>query len=68
MWDTVQTTPMALSHDMPCGSCGHAPHTYLACGDECECVPGTMPGISISIGAYGTRGRLERPAWPMASA
>ncbi len=39
MWDTVQTSTVHLSHDMPCPQCGHAFHTYLACGDTCDCVP-----------------------------
>ena len=39
MWDTVQTNAVHLSHDMPCPQCGHALHTYLACGDSCDCVP-----------------------------
>lgn len=39
MWDTVQTNSVHLSHDMPCPQCGHAPHTYLACGDTCDCEP-----------------------------
>ena len=37
MWDTVQTNTMHLSHDLPCPRCGHAAHTYLACGDTCDC-------------------------------
>ena len=44
MWDTVQTSTVCLSHDMPCQHCGHAMHTYLACGDGCDCRPVTMPG------------------------
>jgi len=44
MWDTVQTTTHHLSHDMPCQSCGHAIHTYLVCGDDCNCKPAPMPG------------------------
>ena len=44
MWDTVQTTTMNLSHDMPCAHCGHALHAYLACGDGCDCRPQVMPG------------------------
>jgi hypothetical protein len=39
MWDTVQTNDVHLSHDMPCQQCGHAFHTYLACGDACDCAP-----------------------------
>ncbi len=37
MWDTVQVSREHLSHDMPCARCGHAMHTFLACGDGCEC-------------------------------
>jgi hypothetical protein len=44
MWDTVQTNAVHLSHDMPCPQCGHALHTYLACGDSCDCVPARIPG------------------------
>jgi hypothetical protein len=33
-----------LLHDPPCGVCGHAAHTYLACGDGCACEPTPMPG------------------------
>ncbi len=39
MWDTVLTNTVHLSHDRPCVTCGHATHTYLACGDLCDCVP-----------------------------
>ena len=46
MWDTVQTTAMALSHDMPCVHCGHALHTYLACDEGCDCGPRPLPGIA----------------------
>ena len=45
MWDTVDdNNGLHLSHDKPCPSCGHAVHTYLACGDNCSCVPAGMPG------------------------
>jgi hypothetical protein len=44
MWDTVETTTMVLSHDLPCPRCGHGMHTFLACGDGCECGPVVMPG------------------------
>jgi hypothetical protein len=44
MWDTVPTSTDHLSHDMPCVQCGHAPHTYLACGDGCDCQPVAVPG------------------------
>ncbi|WP_170259161.1 hypothetical protein [Nocardioides psychrotolerans] len=39
MWDTVQGNNHLLSHDMPCGHCGHAMHTFLACSDSCDCTP-----------------------------
>ncbi len=32
-----------LSHDLPCNSCGHAMHTFLACSDTCDCVPALSP-------------------------
>ena len=44
MWDTVQTNDVHLSHDMPCTRCGHAAHTYLACGDDCDCRSSAVPG------------------------
>lgn len=43
MWDTAQTSGHQLSHDMPCGQCGHAMHTFLACSDACDCVPAGVP-------------------------
>jgi hypothetical protein len=46
MWDTVQTNEIHLSHDLPCMRCGHAFHTYLSCGDGCDCQPAVMPGDS----------------------
>jgi hypothetical protein len=51
MWDTVEEstfTVARLSHDLPCLRCGHAVHTYLACGDDCACPPVTMPGSSAA--------------------
>jgi hypothetical protein len=44
MWDTVQTSQMHLSHDLPCPDCGHPVHTFLACSDTCDCEPTIMPG------------------------
>ena len=44
MWDTVQTYPVHLSHDLPCPICGHAVHTYLPCSDNCDCARTVMPG------------------------
>jgi hypothetical protein len=44
MWDTVQMSSSHLSHDMPCQRCGHELHTFLSCGDSCECQPARMPG------------------------
>jgi hypothetical protein len=39
MWDTVTDNVVHLTHDLPCLHCGHAPHTYLPCGDSCDCHP-----------------------------
>lgn len=47
MWDTVQTNDIHLSHDLPCATCGHALHTYLACSDTCDCVRTGMPGAVV---------------------
>ncbi len=33
-----------LPHDMSCTHCGHPLHTYLACGDSCDCPPVELPG------------------------
>jgi hypothetical protein len=44
MWDTVQTSELHLSHDLPCLGCGHAVHTFLACSDTCDCTVTAMPG------------------------
>jgi hypothetical protein len=46
MWDTVQTSTLHLSHDLPCQRCGHGAHTYLACGDACDCAPSVIPGAA----------------------
>jgi hypothetical protein len=40
MWDTVETSPVHLSHDLPCAGCGHGPHSYLPCSDTCDCAHG----------------------------
>jgi hypothetical protein len=41
MWDTVnEDCGTHLSHDRPCGGCGHAAHTYLPCSDTCACAHG----------------------------
>ena len=37
MWDTVVETTTHLSHEMPCPTCGHATHSFLACSDRCDC-------------------------------
>jgi len=47
MWDTIETSLRPISHDMPCVHCGHALHTYLACGEVCDCRPQTLPGFAI---------------------
>jgi hypothetical protein len=49
MWDTVQTSDMHLSHDLPCPRCGHAVHTFLACRDDCACEPFVMPGSAAHL-------------------
>lgn len=33
-----------LSHDLPCQRCGHGLHTFLPCGDHCDCPPVVLPG------------------------
>ena len=43
MWESAEHEE-CLSHDMPCGRCGHALHTFLACGDGCDCPPVELPG------------------------
>ena len=48
MWDTVQTSTAVLSHDLPCPRCGHAVHTFLACGDSCDCQPALLPGSNAA--------------------
>jgi hypothetical protein len=50
MSDTVETNAIHLSHDLPCLTCGHAAHTFLACSDTCDCVPSLMPG-SVALAA-----------------
>ena len=40
MWDTVETSTVHLSHDIPCAGCGHDRHTYLPCSDTCACAEG----------------------------
>jgi hypothetical protein len=50
MYDTVEITTTHLSHDLPCQRCGHAVHTFLACGDECSCEPVVLPG-SVRLAA-----------------
>jgi hypothetical protein len=37
MWDTVVETATHLSHEMPCPTCGHGTHLFLACSDRCDC-------------------------------
>ncbi len=43
MWDKPEEHSH-LSHDLPCPRCGHGVHTYLACGDSCDCAPYFLPG------------------------
>ena len=50
MWDTVDTSGSnVLSHDMPCPSCGHAMHTFLACSDTCDCEPAAVTVLKRSL-------------------
>ncbi len=42
MWDTVETSPVHLSHDLPCSACGHGVHSYLPCSDSCDCAHGRV--------------------------
>jgi hypothetical protein len=47
MWDSVAEYDRHaghLSHEMPCTSCGHAPHSFLPCSDTCDCTPPSVPG------------------------
>jgi len=47
MWDRANDAPRGadhLSHDLACPRCSHPGHTYLACGDGCDCPPALMPG------------------------
>ncbi len=62
MWDTVEhrVGTATLSHDLPCPSCGHAAHSFLACSDDCPCVPPPMPGTPPRESA-GVR--VPEPAW-----
>lgn len=46
MWKTDRTHQSHLSHDLPCSGCGHAAHTYLPCGDDCDCTVTAMPGAA----------------------
>lgn len=47
MFDTPETNQVHISHDRPCARCGHAPHTYLACSDTCDCTPLPAPGSAV---------------------
>ena len=52
MWDTAVHSPGApgtfqhLSRDLPCPRCHHGVHTYLSCGEGCDCPPVRLPGHS----------------------
>ncbi len=64
MWDTVQTNQQHLSHDLPCPRCGHAVHTFLACGDSCACEPVVMPGsLGLAPPEAAARRRAAQPSW-----
>lgn len=47
MWDTPDPIEAHLSHDPPCVRCGHARHTFLACSEQCDCVPLPAPGSRV---------------------
>ncbi len=40
-----------LPHDLSCLSCSHPVHTYLPCGDACDCPPVVMPGSQRTVAA-----------------
>ena len=50
MWETTSDAENSepLTHEMPCPRCGHPPHLFLACGDDCECEPDGMPGDRLT--------------------
>jgi hypothetical protein len=49
MWEIEPDDNAAtLSHEMPCPRCGHPPHLFLRCGDECDCEPEEMPGDRLT--------------------
>ncbi len=54
MWDTAESNPTHLSHDMACQRCGHATHLFLACSETCDCDPVRLPGAATSSEAYGS--------------
>ena len=41
---TITRVEHHLSHDLPCQRCGHGVHTFLPCGDRCDCPPVVLPG------------------------
>jgi len=51
MWDTVRAETGAehLSRDLPCPRCGHPVHTFLACGNGCDCEPTQLPGSASRL-------------------
>ena len=49
MWDTVQTSELHLSHDLPCPQCGHGAHSYLPCSDSCACPRSLAPGTTSTV-------------------
>ena len=51
MWDTIQSNGIHLSHDLPCPSCGHAVHTYLACDCARTVMPGTVEQGTVELAA-----------------
>ena len=51
MWEIPEIHGSHLSHDMPCQRCGHAFHTFLSCGNTCDCQPDAMPGETYRLSA-----------------
>lgn len=50
MWETVPIVDVHMSHDLPCPQCGHPAHSYLPCGDACDCTRSAMPGAASPVG------------------
>lgn len=44
MWDVPEEQARHLSHGQLCPRCQHELHTFLTCGDDCDCPPCIIPG------------------------